>query len=93
MDDFHIIESANEYGITRDVRVEGDQIVTKLTYDAQPFIDMAHAARIATAGDRCHGRPRPAVSFRKHPNQKVRSLGSSYDAGDDACIRCCRAAL
>ena len=52
MDDFHIIESANEYGITRDVRVEGDQIVTKQTYDAQPFLDVAHAARIATAGDR-----------------------------------------
>lgn len=52
MDDFHIAESANEYGISNDMRVEGDQFVTKQTYDAAPFLEMAHAARVATAGDR-----------------------------------------
>lgn len=51
MDDFHIAESANEYGISNDMRVEGDQFVTKQTYDAAPFLEMAHAARVATAGD------------------------------------------
>jgi hypothetical protein len=34
------------------VTFEGDQAVTKLTYDAAPFIAQAHAQRIATAGDR-----------------------------------------
>ena len=50
MTDLHIIESANEYGITRDVRTEGDSIVTKLTYDAEPLIEAAHNARIASEG-------------------------------------------
>ena len=52
MDDFHIIESANEYGIARDVRLEGDQITTKLTYDAAPMLEAAHAARVASEGHR-----------------------------------------
>jgi hypothetical protein len=52
VDDFHIIESANEYGIARDVRVEGDNVITKQTYDAAPLIAAAHSARIATEGQR-----------------------------------------
>lgn len=52
MDEFHIIESANEYGIARDVRVEGDSIITKQTYDAAPLIEAAHSARIASEGRR-----------------------------------------
>lgn len=52
MSDFHIIESANEYGIARDIRIEGDNAITKLTYDAQPLIEAAHAARVESAGHR-----------------------------------------
>ena len=52
MSDFHIIESANEYGIARDIRIEGDNAITKLTYDAQPLIEAAHSARVATSSDR-----------------------------------------
>lgn len=52
MEDFHIIESANEYGVARDIRVEGDSIITKQTYDAQPLLEAAHSARIASAGER-----------------------------------------
>ena len=52
IDDFHIIESANEYGIARDIRVEGDSIVTKQTYDAAPLIEAAHQARVASDGQR-----------------------------------------
>lgn len=52
MDDFHIIESANEYGIARDVRVEGDSVITKQTYDAAPLIEAAHSARVASEGRR-----------------------------------------
>ena len=50
-DDFHIIESANEYGIARDIRVEDDHAVTKITYDAGPMIEAAAQARIASQGD------------------------------------------
>ena len=52
MDDFHIIESANEYGIGRDIRVEGDNVITKQTYDAAPMLDYAAKMRTETAGDR-----------------------------------------
>lgn len=52
MDEFHIIESANEYGIARDVRLEGDAVVTKQTYDAAPLLKFAHDARVATEGQR-----------------------------------------
>lgn len=52
MDDFHIIESANEYGITRDIRIEDGNAITKQTYDAEPLIEAAHAARVASSSDR-----------------------------------------
>lgn len=39
-------------GVHRQVTFEGDQAVTKLTYDAAPFLEQAKADRIATAGDR-----------------------------------------
>ena len=40
------------YGVHKQVTFEGDQAITKLTYDAAPFLEQAHAQRIATAGDR-----------------------------------------
>ncbi len=52
MTDFHIIESANEYGIARDIRVEGDSVITKQTYDASSMLEAAEKARIASANDR-----------------------------------------
>lgn len=48
MDDFHIIESANEYGISRDIRVEGDSAITKQTYDAEPMLEYAAKMRAET---------------------------------------------
>ncbi len=47
-----IDEGVNAYGIRRQIILEGDQAVTKLTYDAEPLIEAAHARRVATAGDR-----------------------------------------
>ena len=47
-----IDEGFNPYGIHKSIILEGDQAVTKLTYDAQPLLDDAHARRVATAGDR-----------------------------------------
>ena len=47
-----IDDGVNAYGIRRQIILEGDQAVSKLTYDAQPLLEAAHNARIATAGDR-----------------------------------------
>lgn len=45
-------EGVNEYGIRRQIILEGDQAVTKLTYDAAPLLAEAAAERTATAGER-----------------------------------------
>lgn len=50
-DNLHLVESANEYGIAREIKEEGDQVVTKITYDAEPLLEEAHARRVATASD------------------------------------------
>lgn len=49
---FTVDDGVHAYGVHKQVTFEGDQAVTKLTYDAQPFLERAHAARAATAGDR-----------------------------------------
>lgn len=49
---FTVDDGVHPYGIHRDVTFEGDQVVTKLTYDAEPFLEQAHAERTATAGER-----------------------------------------
>lgn len=52
MDELHIAESANEYGISKDMRIEDGSLVTRHTYDAQPMLEAAQQARIASAGRR-----------------------------------------
>jgi hypothetical protein len=47
-----IDEGVNQYGIRREIILEGDQAVTKLTYDAEPLLEAAAAERAATAGER-----------------------------------------
>ena len=47
-----IDEGVNAYGVHRQITLEGDQAVTKLTYDAEPLLDECHARRVATAGDK-----------------------------------------
>ncbi|NQW92536.1 MAG: hypothetical protein HQ446_00605 [Polaromonas sp.] len=47
-----IDEGVNAYGIRRQIILEGDQAVSKLTYDAEPLLDEAHIRRTVTAGDR-----------------------------------------
>lgn len=51
-DDFHLAFSADEYGVSTEMRIEDNALVTKQTYDAEPLIEAAAKARIATAGDR-----------------------------------------
>ncbi len=52
MDELHIAESANEYGISRDLRIEDGNLITRHTYDAQPMLELAKQARVASAGDK-----------------------------------------
>jgi hypothetical protein len=49
---FTVDDGYHAYGVHKQVTFEGDQAVTKLTYDAEPFIEAAKAERAATASDR-----------------------------------------
>ncbi|CAB4172544.1 hypothetical protein UFOVP1470_16 [uncultured Caudovirales phage] len=46
-----IDEGVNAFGIHKQITLEGDQAITKLTYDAAPFIEHAADLRVLTAGD------------------------------------------
>lgn len=52
IESFTVDEGFDPYGTRKTVTVEGDQIVTKRTFDAQPFLERAHAQRVQTAGNR-----------------------------------------
>jgi len=47
-----INEGVNGFGIQRQIILEGDQAVTKLTYDASPLLEAAQQARVASEGQR-----------------------------------------
>ena len=49
---FTVDDGIHAYGVHKQVTFEGDQVVTKLTYDAEPLLEAAKAERIATAGNR-----------------------------------------
>ena len=49
---FTVDDGWHPYGVHKQVTFEGDQAITKLTYDAAPFLELAHAERVHTAGDR-----------------------------------------
>lgn len=46
-----IDEGVNGFGIHKQITLEGDQAITKLTYDAEPMLEQAAALRTLTAGD------------------------------------------
>ena len=50
IESFSLDEGVDAYGVRKQVTFEGDQAVTKLTYDAQPMLDQAHSERVQTAG-------------------------------------------
>jgi hypothetical protein len=49
---FEVDEGVDVYGVRKQVKFEGDQVVTKLTYDAEPMLEAAQAERIQTADQR-----------------------------------------
>lgn len=51
-DDFHLVQSADENGISTEMIVEDGNFITKQSYDAEPMLEAAAMARINTAGDR-----------------------------------------
>lgn len=52
IESFTMDEGFDSYGTRKQVTFEGDQAVTKLTFDAEPFLEKAKAERTQTAGDR-----------------------------------------
>jgi len=52
IENFTLDEGVDAYGVRKQVTFEGDQAVTKLTYDAEPMLEQAKAERNATAGER-----------------------------------------
>ncbi len=52
IESFTVDHGFDAYGNHRQATVEGDQIVHKTSYDAEPFLRAAQAERAATAGDR-----------------------------------------
>lgn len=51
-DDFRLVQSADEHGIATEMIVEDNNFITKQTYDAEPLLEAAQKARIATAGEK-----------------------------------------
>lgn len=49
---FTVDDGYHAYGVHKQVTFEGDQAITKLTYDAAPFLESAKRERAATSGDR-----------------------------------------
>lgn len=45
-------EGTNAFGIRREITLEGDQAITKLSYDAEPLLEHAAEMRHLTASDR-----------------------------------------
>lgn len=45
-------EGFDQWGTHKQIILEGDQAITKLTYDATPLVEEAHFQRQMTAGDR-----------------------------------------
>ena len=52
---FVMDEGVDSYGTRKTIIFDGDQVVTKRTYDAEPLLREAHASRAATAGQRWKG--------------------------------------
>lgn len=51
-DDLHIVESANEYGIAKELKVEDGNLITKYSYNAEPLLQFAQQARTMSEGKR-----------------------------------------
>jgi len=49
---FRLDEGVNRHGIHTELIFQGDEVIKSQTYDAQPFLEAAHRARVETAGQR-----------------------------------------
>ena len=52
IESFTLDEGVDAYGVRKQLTFEGDQVVSKLTYDAAPLLEAAKAERNFTGGDR-----------------------------------------
>ena len=78
-ENFTVDEGVDAYGVRKEVIFEGDSAVTKLTYDAAPMLEAAHAERIATAGDRW-GEMRKVGTI---PMVELNRINSMYPGAED----------
>lgn len=52
IESFTLDEGIDKHGVRKQFIFQGDDVVQKLTYDAEPMLEMAKAERNATAGER-----------------------------------------
>lgn len=52
IESFTLNEGKDAYGVSHTLTFEGDQLVRKQTFDAEPILEAAKAERNATAGER-----------------------------------------
>lgn len=52
VESFKLDEGINEYGIHTQVSFEGDSVIKRQSYDANPILEACRAERIATEGQR-----------------------------------------
>ena len=83
IDSFEVDEGVGAYGVRKQVKFEGDQVVTKLSYDAQPLLEAAHAERTATAGDRW-GEMRKVGTI---PMAELNRINAAYPGAEDRKIQ------
>lgn len=52
IESFELDEGYDQYGVHTSVKFEGDQVIRKRTFDAQPMLERCRTERIATSGER-----------------------------------------
>lgn len=79
MDCITLDEGLDAWGTRKHIILEGDQAVTKLTYDAEPLIEAATAERHATSGERWgEGRKIGVI-----PMPELQRINAAYKSADE----------
>lgn len=74
-----IDEGVSPYGVKRELIIETDQVVEKLTYDAAPLLEAAHAERVFTAGQSWGNGQKIGVI----PMAELDRINSTYASSDE----------
>lgn len=52
VDDLHVVEAPDAYGISKEMKVEDGRLIVRSTMDVEPLLEAAAEERAATAGQR-----------------------------------------